>query len=129
MAPSGQTWVVTGASRGLGLEHVKQFLQQGFHVIAAARSPTKSEALRKLQEQHPDHMFLVSLDTTDDASVQAGFHKHVHVHAQHAAAAQVAPYCRLLQMKLQSTFQMALVGCCMFVYALHKHDFSAYYGQ
>ena len=78
MAPSGQTWVVTGASRGLGLEHVKQFLQQGFHVIAAARSPSKSEALSKLQKQHPDHIFLVSLDTTNDASVHAGFCKHIH---------------------------------------------------
>ena len=99
MAPLGQTWVVTGASRGLGLEHVKQFLQQGFHVIAAARSPSKSEALSKLQKQHPDHIFLVSLDTADDASVQAGFCKHVLVHALHAAAIQVASSCRLLQMR------------------------------
>ena len=102
MARAGQTWVVTGASRGLGLEHVKQFLQQGFHVIAAARSPSKSEALSKLQKQHPDHIFLVSLDTTNDASVQAGFckhmHVHVHMHALHAAAVQVASCCRLLQM-------------------------------
>ena len=117
MAPSGQTWVVTGASRGLGLEHVKQFLQQGFLVIAAARSPSKSEALSRLQEQHPDHILLVSLDTMDDASVQAGFckHVHVHMHALHAAAVQTASSCRLLQITSQSTFQMALVGCCMFV--------------
>ena len=93
MAPLGQTWVVTGASRGLGLEHVKQFLQQGFHVIAAARSPSQSEALSKLRKQHPDHIFLVSLDTTDDSSVQAGFCKHVHAHS----ACSSASGCLMLQ--------------------------------
>ena len=72
MAPQQETWVVTGASRGLGLEHAKQYLQQGFNVVAAARSPGKSEALTKLHKEYQDKLFLVSLDTADSTSVKAG---------------------------------------------------------
>ena len=72
MAPQQETWVITGASRGLGLEHVKQYLEQGFNVIAAARSPSKSDALTKLHKEYKDKLALVSLDTADSTSVKAG---------------------------------------------------------
>ena len=79
MAPQQETWVVTGASRGLGLEHVKQFLKQGFTIVAAARSPSKSEALTKLHEQYHDKLALVSLDTADCKSVKASMMcQHIH---------------------------------------------------
>ena len=80
MAPQQETWVVTGASRGLGLEHVKQYLQQGFIVVAAARAPSKSEALTKLHKEYQDKLVLVSLDTGDSTSVKAGFHVLAHAH-------------------------------------------------
>ena len=76
MAPQQETWVVTGASRGLGLEHVKQFLKQGFTIVAAARSPSKSEALTKLHQEYKDKLTLISLDTADCKSVKAGVMCH-----------------------------------------------------
>ena len=81
MAPQQETWVVTGASRGLGLEHVKQFLKQGFIIIAAARSPSKSEALTELHKEYKDKLALISLDTADSTSVKAGHLHDVPVHA------------------------------------------------
>ena len=77
MAPQQETWVVTGASRGLGLEHVKQ----GFIIIAAARSPSKSEALTELHKEYKDKLALISLDTADSTSVKAGHLHDVPVHA------------------------------------------------
>ena len=71
MAPQQEVWVVTGASRRQGLEHVRQFLKQGFTIVAAARSPGKSEALTKLHKEYQDKLALVSLDTADCKSVKA----------------------------------------------------------
>ena len=36
------TVLVTGANRGLGYEHVKQYAQKGWKVIACARNPKKA---------------------------------------------------------------------------------------
>jgi len=43
-----ETIVITGASRGIGLELTRLFLQAGKHVVAGCRQPQKAEALRKL---------------------------------------------------------------------------------
>ena len=43
--------VVTGASRGIGLELVKESLTTGDHVLAIARQPQESKGLQELQKQ------------------------------------------------------------------------------
>ena len=40
-----KTILITGANRGIGLELVKQTMEQGFHVFATFRNKNKSEAL------------------------------------------------------------------------------------
>ena len=63
--------VITGCSRGLGLEFVKQILETTeSHVVATARSPQKSEALTGLSSQHEKRLKLVALDTEDEASIK-----------------------------------------------------------
>ena len=42
------TWVIVGASRGIGLEFVKQLLARGDQVIATVRDPAKASALWSL---------------------------------------------------------------------------------
>lgn len=39
------TWIVVGASRGIGLEFVRQLLAQGNHVIGTVRDPEKASQL------------------------------------------------------------------------------------
>ncbi len=57
--------LITGASRGIGLEFVRQYLSQGARVFAAARNPDTGE-LARLAKQHPDQLSLVTLDITRD---------------------------------------------------------------
>ena len=39
------TWVVVGASRGIGLEWVRQLLARGYHVIATVRDVANASQL------------------------------------------------------------------------------------
>src|SRR5262252_8930402 len=43
------TVLVTGASRGLGLEFTRQYLAEGYAVIAAARNPGAARSLQQLE--------------------------------------------------------------------------------
>jgi hypothetical protein len=63
-----QTYIVSGASRGLGLEFVKQLSSKGHIVIATARNPQGSEKLAALIDNK--QVFGVPLDTTNLSSVK-----------------------------------------------------------
>ena len=39
------TWIIVGASRGIGLEWVRQLLVRGDHVLATVRDPAKASQL------------------------------------------------------------------------------------
>lgn len=66
-----KTWLITGSSRGIGLEHVRQALAAGDKVIAACREPARADALAALREAQPARLRLETLDVADAASVQA----------------------------------------------------------
>ncbi len=59
---------ITGASRGLGLEFSKQYLERGDTVIASCRNPEKAEALKDLKSIFPDNLTIVQLDVVDEQS-------------------------------------------------------------
>lgn len=60
-----QTFVVTGANRGLGLEFCRQLAAAGAHVIGTARHPGEAEELHGLGVR------VEPLDVADAASVRA----------------------------------------------------------
>lgn len=65
-----QTWMITGASRGIGLALTMELLRRGDSVVAAARDPWGG-TLGELAEAHPESLTPVELDVTSDDSVAA----------------------------------------------------------
>ena len=63
--------LITGASRGLGLEHAKQYLAKGWEVMATARNPESSPGLKALASHASGRLRQVQMDVTDHARVEA----------------------------------------------------------
>jgi NAD(P)-dependent dehydrogenase (short-subunit alcohol dehydrogenase family) len=71
MHAAGQpTVLITGASRGLGLEFARQYAELGWNVIATCRNPDKAAELQQLAGQHPQ-LVVEPLDVTSDQQVEA----------------------------------------------------------
>ncbi len=60
--------LITGASRGLGLEFTKQYLERGDNVIATCRQPDKTEELERLQKEFGECLEIEQLDVTSEKS-------------------------------------------------------------
>lgn len=65
------TIMITGANRGLGLEFARQYLADGYEVIATCRHPDSAEALRSL-DQGAGRLCTLAMDFFDLESVEAG---------------------------------------------------------
>lgn len=62
-----KTILLTGASRGLGLEFTRQYAEAGWRVIATCRKPATAEKLREISGKVEIH----ALDATDFPAVAA----------------------------------------------------------
>lgn len=62
------TYVITGASRGLGLGFVKQLATKGNTVFACVRNPDTADRLEKYVDAK--HVFAIKMDTTDYESIK-----------------------------------------------------------
>ena len=69
------SYVITGTSRGLGLEFVKQISARGDTVFACARNPDKSEGLQKLVDGKKVHS--IKLDTACEKSIKVIVPMHI----------------------------------------------------
>lgn len=68
-----QTALIQGASRGIGLEIVRQLVEdRGFDtVVATSRYPEKADGLRAIEDRHIEHVHKVAMDVTDEDSIRA----------------------------------------------------------
>ena len=65
-----QTWIIVGATRGIGLEFVRQLLARGDRVIATARKPEGASQLWTLTSNaKPGTYQLFECDVISEASV------------------------------------------------------------
>lgn len=65
------TVLVTGSSRGLGLEFVKQYAADGWSVIATCRDPSKATLLNEASAVAPGRVTIERMDVTDFSQVDA----------------------------------------------------------
>ena len=63
--------LVVGASRGIGLEFVRQLLAKGCTVIATVRGSSLPEAVASLQAEVGDRLEVLAMDVGDASSVAA----------------------------------------------------------
>ncbi len=64
------TTLITGTSRGLGLEFVRQYAASGWNVLACARQPAGSTELMTLAAAHPQRVRLMTLDVEDHSAIE-----------------------------------------------------------
>ncbi|CCM04759.1 uncharacterized protein FIBRA_06949 [Fibroporia radiculosa] len=68
------TWLITGSSRGLGFELVRQLLPSPENfIIATCRNPDKAAALQELKDNAGGKLHLVALDTNSESSIRNSF--------------------------------------------------------
>jgi NAD(P)-dependent dehydrogenase (short-subunit alcohol dehydrogenase family) len=60
--------LVTGGSKGIGLEFARQYLGRGCRVFAASRNPSDSAELGQLQKEYGEQLAVYPLDVGDMAS-------------------------------------------------------------
>lgn len=60
--------LITGASKGIGLEFTRQYLQGGNRVFGASRKPENSSELQQLKSQHGDRLVIFQLDVSSEES-------------------------------------------------------------
>lgn len=67
--PASAVWVVVGASRGIGLEWVRQLLARGDYVLATVRDVAKASQLWALAGSAMGRCQLFVCDVASEASV------------------------------------------------------------
>lgn len=69
------TWIVVGASRGIGLEFVRQLLARGDQVIAAVRNEQTASQLWQLTntQSRPASCIIEQCDVTKEDSIEVGY--------------------------------------------------------
>jgi NAD(P)-dependent dehydrogenase (short-subunit alcohol dehydrogenase family) len=60
-----KTVLITGANRGIGLEHARRFAERGAHVFATARSPADAKDLKALVAAQEGRIEMLAYDASD----------------------------------------------------------------
>lgn len=72
---AAKTWIVVGASRGIGKEFVSQLLARGDHVIATVRKPSLEDT-RSFWAKH-ERCAVYDCDMLSEPSIDVCFSPHL----------------------------------------------------
>ncbi|GAB4823857.1 hypothetical protein N2152v2_010903 [Parachlorella kessleri] len=123
---ASQTVLITGASRGIGLQLATEFLQKGATVVAAVRNPDGASKLTALE--HGGRLHLVRLDVADSSTfpgstdeIKAAGISHLDIVINNAAVNPgLKPFEEIAEKDLLETFQINTVGPFLFTQQLKK---------
>ena len=65
-----KTILVTGANKGIGLEFARQYLNEGFKVIATCRNFSNLDGLNRLVNFFPDKISIYQMELLDEKSIE-----------------------------------------------------------
>ena len=65
-----KTILVTGTNKGIGLEFARQYLNEGFKVIATCRNLSKLDGLNGLVNSFPDKISIYQMELLDEKSIE-----------------------------------------------------------
>ena len=63
--------LITGANRGLGFEFARQYLTEGWRVIAACRNPAAASNLRRLEQNAEGMLKIAAMDVAVDVLINS----------------------------------------------------------
>ena len=66
-----KTILVTGTNKGIGLEIVRQYLNEGFKVIATCRNLSKQDSLYELLNCFPNMISVYQMELLDEKSIES----------------------------------------------------------
>ena len=66
-----KTILVTGTNKGIGLEIVRQYLYEGFKVIATCRNLSKQDSLYELLNCFPNMISVYQMELLDEKSIES----------------------------------------------------------
>jgi len=66
-----KTVLITGANRGIGLEHARRYAERGAHVFATARRPEEADELGALAQRHPGKVEVLAYDAASAEAPEA----------------------------------------------------------
>ncbi|GAA6062596.1 hypothetical protein JCM10212_004191, partial [Sporobolomyces blumeae] len=69
---STTTYLITGASRGLGLGYARELLRSSpsVRVVGACRDPDSAHLLKELKDEFNDRLMLLKCDVGDEESTK-----------------------------------------------------------
>jgi len=62
--------LITGASRGIGLEFARQYAEAGWRVHACCRNPQKAEKLQQVADKYTNSVTIHTLDVGDSGQIK-----------------------------------------------------------
>jgi NAD(P)-dependent dehydrogenase (short-subunit alcohol dehydrogenase family) len=107
--------LVVGATRGIGLGVVKEFLSRDWDVIATARQPSAATALADVAKAHPNRVDIATLDMNNPTQID-GFAAHLKGRTLDAALINAGVYGPSHQSAAQATPEE--IGALVFTNAI-----------